>query len=87
MVHAEEGEPLLESMPIILDIYCKSIPTCKQDVINIKNSKMQKLLLDLSKYSYEIIHLQGKNNLICDALSRSPIPNTEYDNEITNETE
>ena len=51
---------------------CKSIPTVQKEIVNIKNSKLQKLYLDLQEYNYEIVHISGKVNLIADALSRSP---------------
>ena len=57
-----------------------------KEITNIKNSKLQKLYLDLSEYSYEITHIQGKDNVICDALSRSPIPGLVSEEDIIEDT-
>ena len=65
---------------------CKAIPPVQREIVNIRNITLQKLFLDLSEYNYEIIHIEGKNNLICDALSRSPTPGETYQEDMLEET-
>ena len=47
------------------------------------SSRLQRLLLRLSKYDIKIDYLQGKENVIADALSRvCPLPPTQQDYEL-----
>ena len=66
---------------------CKAIPTVQREIVNIRNSKLQKLFLDLSEYNYEIVHVSGKENLIADALSRNPTPGEVYEEDMIEETD
>ena len=42
-----------------------------------KNPRLGRWLMELQEFDFEISHLPGESNVITDALSRSPLPDTE----------
>ena len=66
---------------------CKAIPSNMREIVNIRNSKLQRLMTDLQEYNYEIVHIAGRNNGAADALSRDPLPGTFYTDDMIEEAE
>ena len=36
-------------------------------------ARLQRLMLVLQKYDFEIEYIKGKDNIVCDTLSRAPL--------------
>ena len=70
--------PYISLTKTSLTAFCYSIKSAKEDTAS---HKVFRWLMDIAQYPCDIIHVQGKDNVIADALSRTPfVPPVEEKN-------